>query len=252
MLPPAALPVQPAVPVRKNRAQRKRKRARRAARAALLPRVRVLLPQLHGLRSLHAAHPSQVMLRRMPSPVQQQEEGGGEPQQNQEGKSPSWAGVAWSELPAALNPLAGKVPPARAERKRVQIEALLRWAWHMLPPPPPPPAAGVEVVTAAAAAAATPGAAGGGDIVVDFCAGGGHLGLVLAALRPELLVVLLDGKQASLDEADKRAARLGLTNVRTVCGRVEDYAEPFTLGMCAAVFVLPVPYISPACDLVMW
>ena len=122
----------------------------------------------------------------------------------------------WADLPAELNPLAGKVPPARAERKRTQIEALLHWALQLLPPPAAGPAA------AAGAAAPT---------VVDFCCGGGHLGLVVAALRPDVAVVLLDLKQPALDHAERRAAAMDLSNIRTFCGAVGDYSDSFDLAL---------------------
>ena len=185
----------PRQPYRKNKAQRRRKRARRAARTQLRPQVEAILPEL---RTLTVAGE--------PRAVAEASAGGG---------TCGCGAIAWDSLPAELNPLAGKVPPARAEKKRRQIEGLLEWAQALLPPPPP----------------SGSGAAGPGPTAVDFCAGGGHLGLVLAALRPDVSVVLLDAKQQALDGAARRAAALGLPNIRTVCCSVGDFHEPFDLAL---------------------
>jgi len=48
---------------------------------------------------------------------------------------------------------------------------------------------------------------------VEFCAGGGYLGLAVAAMRPQVSVLLLDRNAISLKHAEARADRLGLRNV---------------------------------------
>lgn len=90
---------------------------------------------------------------------------------------------------------------------------MLHWACRLLPPP------------------ATAADAEYGPVAVDFCAGGGHLGLVLAALRPDITMVLLDVKQPALAGAQQRARAMGLKNVQTFCGAVGEYRAPFDLAL---------------------
>jgi hypothetical protein len=103
----------------------------------------------------------------------------------------------------------GNLPAERAHRKRAQIEAIVRLVRALLP-----------ITTA-------------GGTVVDFCGGSGHLALVLGATLPHLRFVVVDFNANALRIADERAARLGLTNVTTVCGDVASYAPPadFALGL---------------------
>jgi hypothetical protein len=179
-------------PHKKKAQSKKRKRARRALRLNLRPQIDAVLPRLGEQRVGHAT--PELVASAAGSAA-----------------SDRSAGIDWARLPAQLNPLAGKVPPARAQRKRRQIESLLYWACRLLPPP---------------ASGCTPTA-------VDFCAGGGHLGLVLAALRPDITVVLLDLKQPALDGAERRAAAMSLSNVETFCGAVGDWprGRPFDMAL---------------------
>lgn len=67
----------------------------------------------------------------------------------------------------ALHPAAGDINPARAARKVAQVVSLARAARLIAAP---------------------------GDVIVEFGAGGGHLGLLLAFMMPECTVILLDRK----------------------------------------------------------
>lgn len=51
------------------------------------------------------------------------------------------------------------------------------------------------------------------EVLVDFCAGGGHLGLLIAYLNPEIAVCLIENKEESLDNAIKKVHDLDLHNV---------------------------------------
>jgi hypothetical protein len=64
-----------------------------------------------------------------------------------------------------------------------------------------------------------------GQIAVDFCCGGGHLGLALAALRPDVKVVLLDANSVHIAYARTRCAARSLTNVSFERGWVDNYAQ---------------------------
>lgn len=196
---PICNPQQPERQPHKKKARgKKRKRTRRALRLSLQPQVHAMLPVLARLMDGHSD----------PHLVAQAA-------QSHFGaiSSNDCIEIDWDALPTELNPRAGNVPPARAERKRRQIESMLYWGCCLLPPVP-----------VAANVRSRP-------VVVDFCAGGGHLGLVLAALRPDIKVVLLDVKQPALARAQKRATAMGLTNVQIFCGTVGEYRAPFDLAL---------------------
>ena len=110
----------------------------------------------------------------------------------------------WASLPAAASPEEGGLPASRLLRKQHQLENL---AWL-------------------AVRAARPG-----DTIVDFCCGGGHLGLLLAVLRPDCHVVLVENKEESLRRGQDRAAALKLTNVSLYQCNMEFYRGEFQLGV---------------------
>jgi len=61
-----------------------------------------------------------------------------------------------------------------------------------------------------------------GDVVVDFGAGTGHLGLLVAWACPEAFVICLERKQWTSDAAEKRIAESGLANCVALCGDIGD------------------------------
>lgn len=65
---------------------------------------------------------------------------------------------------------------------------------------------------------------------VDFCAGCGHVGLVIAALFPAWRVTILDSKPNALAIARARANDAGLSNVRIFEGDLHAFDEPFDIG----------------------
>lgn len=71
-----------------------------------------------------------------------------------------------------------------------------------------------------------------GDIVVDFCAGSGHVGLALAScLPPTVQVVLLDAKEGSLTRAREKVAELGLKNVWLIQANLGYFTAQFQVGL---------------------
>jgi hypothetical protein len=97
---------------------------------------------------------------------------------------------------AALDPAAGDLNEARAARKRAQIASAAAHALRLLR---------------------------SGDHVVEFGAGQGHLGLLLASARRDIRVTLVEIKECSCEGARARAAALALTNVRVFCGSVDAF-----------------------------
>jgi SAM-dependent methyltransferase len=113
--------------------------------------------------------------------------------------------IPWEDWPDALDPGSGGLTAGRAARKRWQIESLCA-ALNLLEPH-------------------------AGCRIVDFGAGGGHLGLVVARLFPQAHVVLMDRKLMSLARAQERARVLGLSNVSVWCGDLLEFTEPFDIGV---------------------
>ena len=92
-------------------------------------------------------------------------------------------------------------------------------------------------------------AAVGGDGLVDgqdVGTGAGFPGMVLALLRPDLQVTLLDSLQKRIGFLEQTAAKLGLANVRCIHARAEDGAklpelrEQFDMATARAVAAMPV------------
>ena len=52
--------------------------------------------------------------------------------------------------------------------------------------------------------------------VIEFCAGGGYLGITLAQLRPDINVIITDMNQIALSFAEKRIVNMGLKNITII------------------------------------
>ncbi|XP_028830980.1 glutathione S-transferase C-terminal domain-containing protein isoform X1 [Denticeps clupeoides] len=116
---------------------------------------------------------------------------------------PAW-NVPWDSLPVAVNPIEGRMSDVRATRKRQQLNNL------------------VAMVTAMARP---------GQTVVDFCSGGGHVGIVLAHMLPECQVILIENKEESLVRAKERSAKIGLNNISFIQANLDYYTGPFHFGV---------------------
>ncbi|BFZ24480.1 hypothetical protein BsWGS_27519 [Bradybaena similaris] len=114
-------------------------------------------------------------------------------------------GVPWDHLPAGVHPKEGDVPQSRMDRKCQQLENL---------------------VTAVQAVHKS------GSILVDFCSGGGHLGILMAYLLPECQVYLVENKEESLLKACSRLESLGLTNVIMYQCNLDYFIGVFDVGVC--------------------
>ncbi|XP_077300678.1 glutathione S-transferase C-terminal domain-containing protein homolog [Arctopsyche grandis] len=112
--------------------------------------------------------------------------------------------IDWSSVPDAANPFGGHLPADRVERKTQQLENL---------------------------ATAVLNIAKDGNRIVDFCSGGGHLGILLAYLLPSCQIVLLENKEQSLSRAQVRVEALSLTNVTFVQCNLDFFTGPFDIGV---------------------
>ncbi|XP_032489524.1 glutathione S-transferase C-terminal domain-containing protein [Phocoena sinus] len=116
---------------------------------------------------------------------------------------PTWT-LDWDTLPAAVSPKEGKMSSERALRKQQQLNNL------------------VYVVTNQAKP---------GDRIVDFCSGGGHVGIVLAHMLPSCQVTLIENKELSLIRAKKRSDELGLSNIWFIQANMEYFTGTFNIGV---------------------
>ncbi|XP_053111082.1 glutathione S-transferase C-terminal domain-containing protein isoform X2 [Hemicordylus capensis] len=116
---------------------------------------------------------------------------------------PSWT-LDWNSLPAAVNPGEGKMSNDRALRKQQQLNNI------------------VALVTKLAKS---------GDMIVDFCSGGGHVGIVLAYMLPSCQVILVENKDLSLIRAKERSDELGLNNVWFIQANMDYFKGAFNIGV---------------------
>ena len=70
-----------------------------------------------------------------------------------------------------------------------------------------------------------------GDFVVDFCAGGGHLGLAVASHFPDSKVAIVDYKEESLQRAQDRVQRGKMKNVIIVQSNLNFWSAKFNIGL---------------------
>jgi len=86
--------------------------------------------------------------------------------------------------------------------------------------------------------------------VCDFGTGGGLPGIILAIIRPDLYLTLVDSRQKKVAVVQKIVGDLGLSNVRVICGRGEllgkqtEWNQRFSVITARAV--------APLTDLVRW
>uniref|UniRef100_A0A8C5GI59 Glutathione S-transferase C-terminal domain-containing protein n=1 Tax=Gouania willdenowi TaxID=441366 RepID=A0A8C5GI59_GOUWI len=116
---------------------------------------------------------------------------------------PAWT-LPWDSLPEAINPTEGKMSNVRAVRKMQQLNNLVAMVTKLARP---------------------------GYIVVDFCSGSGHVGIVLAHTLPHCQVVLIENKEESLVRAQRRSAQLGLKNIGFIQANLDYFTGPFHIGV---------------------
>ncbi|KAM3939014.1 glutathione S-transferase C-terminal domain-containing protein [Leptodactylus fuscus] len=112
--------------------------------------------------------------------------------------------IDWGSLPAAVSPAEGKMSSDRALRKQQQLNNLLSVITNMAKP---------------------------GDTIVDFCSGGGHVGIVLAYMLPSCQIVLIENKEESLLRARDRSNGLGLTNIWFIQANLDYFTGKFNIGV---------------------
>lgn len=112
--------------------------------------------------------------------------------------------IEWNTVPDGANPSAGHLPDERMARKAQQLENL---------------------------ALAVQSIAKEGDLIVDFCSGSGHLGILIAHMLPHCTVILLENKEQSLLRARKRVHDMGLKNVYFFQCNLDFFIGKFDIGV---------------------
>ncbi len=102
--------------------------------------------------------------------------------------------------PSSLDPAAGELEVERARRKRQQVASTASYALDLVDTCENPVS------------------------LVEFGSGSGHLGLLLAHLRPNAEVTLVELKEYSCGVARERVEALGLRNVYVFNGSLDEWA----------------------------
>ncbi|KAM3965780.1 glutathione S-transferase C-terminal domain-containing protein homolog [Aphomia sociella] len=110
----------------------------------------------------------------------------------------------WDEIPDGANPTAGHLPDERVTRKSQQLENLAQAVLNI---------------------------AKDGDVIVDFCSGSGHLGILIAHLLPKCTVILLENKEQSLLRARQRVHDMDLKNVLFFQCNLDFFFGKFDIGI---------------------
>lgn len=110
----------------------------------------------------------------------------------------------WSLVPYDATPEGGSLPPSRLEKKHEQLQNMCK-----------------PVIKLAKK----------GDIIVDFCSGSGHLGILVAHLLPYCTIILLENKEKSLNRAKERVNKLKLSNIKFYQCNLDYFKGHFDIGM---------------------
>lgn len=110
----------------------------------------------------------------------------------------------WTSGPSDFRLDSNQVPVKRLERKSLQLQNMTKAVLKI---------------------------ARNGDLIVDFCSGSGHLGLILAHVLPQCFIILLENKEQSLNRARERASKLKLSNIIFCQSNIDYFNGPFDIGV---------------------
>ncbi|XP_015432961.1 PREDICTED: glutathione S-transferase C-terminal domain-containing protein homolog [Dufourea novaeangliae] len=110
----------------------------------------------------------------------------------------------WSTVPFHATPEGGSLPSARLKRKQEQLENMCKPVMKL---------------------------ARAGDVIVDFCSGSGHLGILLAYMLPYCTITLLENKEESLNRAKERVKKMSLTNINFYQCNLDYFKGDFDIGL---------------------
>lgn len=110
--------------------------------------------------------------------------------------------IDWNKIPFDAGP--NELPKKRLQRKYEQLENLCK---------------------------ATLKLAKSGDKIVDFCAGTAHLGILVAYLRQDCRIIILENKEESLNRAKLRVEKLNLHNIDFYQCNLDYFKGNFDIGL---------------------
>ncbi|XP_071510910.1 glutathione S-transferase C-terminal domain-containing protein-like [Diadema antillarum] len=158
----------------------------------------------HGVRNLGVSRPIvRELLRKSLPLVIEMLEGKGLGVESAEHPSGETI-LDWRSFPPAVCPVEGELDAKRAQNKEQQIESIVAAVRDMARP---------------------------GHRILDFCSGGGHLGIALAYCLPECHVVMIDNKEESLRRALDRVQTLNLENVTIYMSNIDYFCGNFDTGV---------------------
>lgn len=112
--------------------------------------------------------------------------------------------LQWENLPSVLHPAHGDLPQKRLDRKCQQLESIVTSVLKI---------------------------AKDNQVIVEFCAGGGHVGLLLAYFLPNCKIMLIENKESSMIRAKVRASKLGLENIFFYQCNLDYFTGSFDIGV---------------------
>ncbi|ODN05839.1 Glutathione S-transferase C-terminal domain-containing protein [Orchesella cincta] len=118
----------------------------------------------------------------------------------------------WTDIPLLAHPEGGNLPKTRQQRKCHQLASLVYYALQVY---------GETRMDCKSRRFR----------IVDFCSGGGHLGILVAYLLPECDVILVENKDESLRRAQERIEGLGLSNMYCYQSNLDYFDGDFDLGL---------------------
>lgn len=110
----------------------------------------------------------------------------------------------WAKIPLQANPEGGALPKSRMKRKCEQLENLAKAVMKIAKPD---------------------------QVIIDFCSGSGHLGILLAVKLPKCKIILLENKEMSLARARERIEKLNLDNVILLQCNLDYFIGQFDIGV---------------------
>lgn len=111
--------------------------------------------------------------------------------------------LPWSQFPVTVHPQEGELPKSRLLRKCQQLENIVNRVIDIAKP---------------------------GHRIVDFCSGGGHVGIVLAYTLPKCTILMVENKVSSLKRAKARIEKLGISNVEYYQCNLDYFCGNFDVG----------------------
>ncbi|XP_030836258.1 glutathione S-transferase C-terminal domain-containing protein-like [Strongylocentrotus purpuratus] len=110
----------------------------------------------------------------------------------------------WRNMDPVVSPIEGEVEARRARGKEQQLESIVTVVQQIAHP---------------------------GSRILDFCSGGGHLGIALAYCLPGCHVIMIENKEESLKRALGRVQTLGLQNVTLYLSNIDYFYGQFDIGV---------------------